>query len=254
MILHHQISGDGPAVVLLHSGVADIRQWDPQWEALTAHHRVLRYDRRGYGETPLPHEEYDDATDLVRLLDELGIATAILVGSSAGGELAQQVASAWPERVTGLVLLCAAADVEPTDAIRAFARREDELLEEGELEGAVALNVQTFLGPEADEETRQLVHEMQHRAFEVQLAAGDDVPQQPGPEIRLERAKMPAVVVSGALDLDYFTHAAEHLTSELPDARHVVLDWAGHLPNLERPAEMTEWLVGVLGELALAGR
>lgn len=254
MILHHQIAGEGPAVVLLHSGVADLRQWDPQWEALTARHRVLRHDRRGYGETPLPEEEYDDATDLVRLLDELDIDSTILVGSSAGGVVAQQVAAEWPERVDGLVLLCADADVEPTDAIRAFARKEDELLESDDLDGAVELNVETFLGPDADEQTRRLVSEMQRRAFEVQLAAGDDVPQQPGPELRLERATMPAMVVSGARDLDYFTHAAEHLARELPAARHVVLDWAGHLPNLERPDEMTAWLLEVLAELAVADR
>lgn len=247
MTLHHEIAGDGTPVVLLHSGVGDLRQWDPQWEALTARHRVLRYDRRGYGESALPTEEYDDASDLVRLLDELGIERAALVGSSAGGVVAQQVAAEWPERVTRLVLLCADADVEPTAAIRAFAEREDALLEAGDVAAAVELNVETFLGPDASDAARDLVREMQRRAFEVQLAAGDDVPVLPGPDLRLERATMPALVVSGARDVDYFALAADHLAAELPDARALVLDWAGHLPNLERPDETTALLLDALG-------
>ena len=51
-------AGSGSGVVLAHAGIADMRQWDPQWAALTARHRVVRYDLRGFGradvvETPL---------------------------------------------------------------------------------------------------------------------------------------------------------------------------------------------------------
>ncbi len=250
-LLHHQTAGQGPAVVLLHSGVTDLRQWDPQWEALARRFRVVRFDRRGWGRSPLPTATaapYSDAGDVVDLLDELGIEQAALVGSSGGAVVAQQVASAWPHRVSRLVLLCAdAEDVEPTPAARAFADREEELLEMGDVDAAVELNVETFLGPEATAETRALVGEMQRTAFEVQLAAGDDVPREPGPAIELSRAAMPAYVVSGALDLDYFSLAADALAERLPDARRTELPWAGHLPNLERPDEIAAFLLDVLG-------
>src|SRR4051794_316535 len=248
--LHHQTAGRGPTVLLLHSGVTDLRQWDPQWEALASHHRVVRYDRRGWGRSPLPTEPsaaYSDAEDVIGLLDELGIEQAALVGSSAGGVVAQQVASAWPGRVSRLVLLCADADdVDPTPAARAFAEREEALLESGDVAGAVELNVETFLRPEASTATRALVREMQRTAFEVQLAAGDDVPREPGPPIDLTRATMPAYVVSGARDLDYFALVADALAQRLPDARRTVLPWAGHLPNLERPDEVTTLLLDAL--------
>jgi 3-oxoadipate enol-lactonase len=87
---------------------------------------------------------------------------------------------------------------------------------------------------------------MQRRAFEVQLAAGDDVPWTAGPAIDLARAGMPALVVSGALDLDYFTLTADALAEQLPDARRLVLTWAAHLPNLERPEEVTALLLDAL--------
>ncbi len=43
-------AGEGSGVVLAHAGIADARQWDPQWDALIAGHRVVRYDLRGFGQ------------------------------------------------------------------------------------------------------------------------------------------------------------------------------------------------------------
>lgn len=248
--LHYEGAGQGSAVVLLHSGVTDLRQWDPQWQDLSTRHRVVRCDRRGWGASPLPalaEASYSDAADVIGLLDELGIEQAALVGSSAGGLVAQQIASAWPDRVSRLVLLCSDSDdVEPTAAIRSFGELEDRYLEEGAVDEAVELNVNTFLGPDASTTTRDLVREMQRNAFDVQLAAGDDVPREPGPPIDLTQATMPAYVVSGGRDLDYFAHAADNLARRLPDARRIVLPWAGHLPNLERPSEVNALLVDAL--------
>jgi pimeloyl-ACP methyl ester carboxylesterase len=234
--------------VLLHSGITDLRQWDPQWAALSARYRVVRCDRRGWGRSPLPNASYSDAADVVELLDELGIEQATLIGSSAGGVVAQQIASAWPDRVSQLVLLCSDTDdLEPTTALHAFAECEEKYLNDGAVAEAVELNVETFLGPEASPETRDLVREMQRNAFEVQLAAGDDVPRDPGPAIDLTRATMSAYVVSGARDLDYFTLAADNLGQRLRAAHRIVLPWAGHLPNLERPYEVTTLLLNALG-------
>jgi pimeloyl-ACP methyl ester carboxylesterase len=249
--LHYESAGQGPAVVLLHSGVTDLRQWDPQWAVLCARHRVVRCDRRGWGRSPLPNAaapaSYSDAADIVGLLDELAIQQAALIGSSAGGLIAQQIASAWPDRVNRLVLLCADADdVEPTASLRSFAQREDEYLERGAVDEAVELNVETFLGPDASAEMRDLVRTMQRNAFEVQLAAGDDAARGPGPTIDLSRVAAPAHVVSGGRDLDYFAFVADHLAQRLPDARRIVLPWAGHLPNLERPDELTQLLLEAL--------
>jgi pimeloyl-ACP methyl ester carboxylesterase len=231
--------------------VTDLRQWDPQWDELSARYRVVRCDRRGWGRSPLPDasdaRSFSDAGDVIGLLDELGIEQAALVGSSAGGLIAQQIASAWPDRVSRLVLLCADTDgVEPTAALRAFGEREDAYLDAGAVAEAVELNVETFLGPEASTETRELVRQMQRNAFEIQLAAGDDVPREPGPAIDLTRATMPAYVITGGRDLDYFALAADGLAKRLPDARRIVLPWAGHLPNLERPAEFTTVLLDAL--------
>jgi 3-oxoadipate enol-lactonase len=236
--LHHLVQGSGPTVVLLHAGVADLRMWDHQAAALAADHTVVRCDLRGFGQSPLAADDsYSDAEDVLALLDELGIGDFALVGASHGGGVALQVASAVPVRVTRLVLLDAAAGIaEKTDAIRAVWAEEERLVTTDDIEGATELMVRTWLGPEADESARELVRDMQRRAYDVQLAAGDDVDDREL-EVDLSRLTMRTTVVFGSHDIDFFADIARALAAQLPDARLVELPWAGHLPSLERPDE-----------------
>ncbi|MER5651233.1 alpha/beta hydrolase [Streptosporangium sp. NPDC002524] len=239
MTLAYDDGGAGDVVVLLHSSAADSRMWDPQWEALTARFRVIRPDLRGYGRTPYASETpYSDPGDVADLLAALAVERAALVGASYGGRVALQLATAHPDLVSRLVLLNAGYGLEPTPDLTAFGEEEDRLLAAGEVEAAAELNTRTWLGPEADEETRARQTAMQRHAFEVQLAA-DPEPSQLEWEIDLTRVTMPALVVSGAHDLPYFQMTARHLAKELASARAVHLEWAGHLPSMERPEEIT---------------
>src|SRR3954451_21221394 len=102
--------------------VCDRRMWDPQMEALVgAGYRVVRCDLRGFGQTPVPDRPYDNAQDVVDLLDVLGIEHAALIASSGGGRVALEIAARRPRRVTSLALLCTAmAGHEPGPELRAF--------------------------------------------------------------------------------------------------------------------------------------
>jgi pimeloyl-ACP methyl ester carboxylesterase len=212
MTLAYDAAGDGPALVLLHSAVCDRRMWDPQWPALIgAGYRVVRCDFRGFGRTPLPDELHNDAEDVLALLDVLGIEQAALVASSYGGRIALEIAARRPDRVSAMALLCAGLQGhEPTDELRAFAEREDALLEAGEIVGAVELNVDTWLGPDAGEAVREEVRMMQRNAFEVQLAA----PEGAGRiemEIDLSAINARCLALSGGHDLADFRQIAARL-------------------------------------------
>ncbi|MGG8408683.1 alpha/beta fold hydrolase [Streptomyces sp. 12297] len=246
MIISHDVDGSpqAPAVVLLHSSVCDRRMWDPQWKPLAeAGFRVVRADFRTCGESPAGTEPYSDDTDVLDLLDSLGIERAALVGSSYGGRVALRIASMHPERVTSLALLCTALPGQQRGPeLQAFRTAEDALLESGDLDGAVQLNVRTWLGPEAGQEARELVARMQRRIFEVSLAPGAGDHELPEPEVDLSAVTPRTLVLSGAHDVADFRAIAAALPAQLPDARHVELPWAGHLPSLERPAEITALL------------
>lgn len=238
MTISYRVVGDGPAVLLVHAGVADSRMWARQVEDLRRDHRVITLDLRGYGETPLEAgAKYSDAGDLLALLDELAVGTAEVVAASYGAYVVLQAAGRQPERFSRLVLMAPPVDgVERTDDQRAFGAAEDELLEAGDIDGATALNVSTWLGPDADEDARELVFAMQRRAFDVQIAAGDVDNEEY--EVDLSTLTSPVTLITGAHDLQYFRDCAEHLVASLPTVEHTELPWAGHLPSLERPDEM----------------
>lgn len=256
--LAHDIAGDpgSPAVLLLHAGVADRRMWDAVAPALAHAFRVVRPDLRGFGDSPLPADArpYTNAGDVAALLDGLGIPDAAVVGSSFGGEVALELATAYPDRVRELVLLCPAAPGVPdTAASDAFDAEETRLLESGDVEGAVRLNVTTWLGPEAPAEAAEALAGMQRRAFEVQLAAdaaasAAGVPE-PGPdgvEVDLAAIRVPTFVVEGAHDMDLLRACARHVAASVPGAELSLLEWAGHLPVLERPDAILALLLDVL--------
>ena len=238
MTIFHRVVGDGPAVLLVHAGVCDSRMWARQVEDLRRDHRVITLDRRGYGETPLEAgAKYADAADVLEVLDELGVENTLVVGSSYGAYVVLQAASRQPERFSRLVLMSPPADnVVPTDDFRAFAAEEDKALEAGDIDAATELNVRAWLGPEADDEARELVRVMQKHAFEIQLAAGDDVENE---EWEVAGITAPIKLFTGAHEFAFFAACAKYLTEILPNVDHTELPWAGHLPSLERPAEMT---------------
>ena len=102
--IHYSVTGSGAAVVLIHGWALSLREWDDQIAALSPHFRVVAFDRRGYGRSTGFADASADPGDIRVLLDTLRIRSAVLVGHSAGADVAIRFASAMPERVEALVL------------------------------------------------------------------------------------------------------------------------------------------------------
>ena len=88
---------------------------------------------------------------------------------------------------------------------------------------------------------------MQRQAFEIQLAAGDDAEFEPR-EVDPGAIEAPTLVISGGRDLSHFRQVAAELSDRIPEAEHVELDWAGHLPSLERPDPVRELILEQLAD------
>lgn len=107
----------GAPVVLLSNSLGTTRaMWDRTVPALLPHFRVLRYDTRGHGASPVPPGPYtidDLVDDVVALLDRLGLDRVHVVGLSLGGMTGMRLAARHPVRVNRLALLCTGAFLEP---------------------------------------------------------------------------------------------------------------------------------------------
>jgi 3-oxoadipate enol-lactonase len=248
--------GDLP-VVLIHAGVADRRMWDPLWRALTTEHDVVKLDLRGFGESATrPRGVLCPVDDVLDTLTEAGIDRCHLVGASLGAGVAVEVALTQPELVASLMLSAPGGSLiaEVTPDLGAFIQAERSALSSGDLEGAVEANLSWWVdGPQrdaggVDPEVRDLVRQMQRRAFEV-TADWDDIQESeldPPALERLTDIRVPTLALLGALDLDAIHDAARRIADGIPDARRV--DWpdTAHLPSMERPddflALLQDWL------------
>lgn len=121
MNVHHIVSGrpDAPVVVFSNSLGSTHRMWDAQLATFEERFRVVRYDTRGHGQSPVPDGPYsidDLADDVIALLDALDVERAHVVGLSLGGMTAMRLAARNPERVDRLALLCTGAQLPPASA------------------------------------------------------------------------------------------------------------------------------------------
>jgi 3-oxoadipate enol-lactonase len=258
-MLHHELQGDGPPVLLVHAGVADLRMWAGVAQRLSSAHRVIVCDLRGFGRTPLPPGPVSHTGDLVSLLDDLGVAATAVGGASFGGEVALELALRAPERVSALALMDPAIgeDFDWSEEVRAFGAAEDEALGSDDLDRAVELNVRMWLdrpgrAPDAvDRDVRALVAAMQRDAFVAQRGVDADIDELDPPlGERLGEIRAPALVMVGEDDVPDFRRIAERLVAELPAAQPLqVIRGAAHLPALERPGAVSALLLEFLAEL-----
>jgi pimeloyl-ACP methyl ester carboxylesterase len=259
----YEVAGDGPAVVLLHEGIADARMWDPQWGALCASYRTLRCDMRGFGRSTLPGGSFSISNDVRSVLDLAGIQSAAFVGASMGANVALELAVVAPERVRALVLAPPGiVGGERSPALEEYGEAEDAALERGDVDEAVRLNVDVWVaGPRrpieaVDQDVVRAVAEMQQRAFDVQVPAYEQDPPPAYEKLvdpiadHLGDVRVPVLVLVGEEDMPDILTAADEIAARVPGARKVVMTDTAHVPNLERPAEYNELVLQFLADAA----
>jgi 3-oxoadipate enol-lactonase len=246
--LAYEVAGRGDPIVLVHAGLTDRRMWNPQWAAFAAAGLVVRYDARGYGESLPPSGPWSHHADLIALLDELGIARALIIGASMGAGIAVEVALARP-RIAGALLLAAPGGAllgEAGESLRAIWHDEVEALDRGDVDAAVEINLRAWVdgptrGPDAvDPELRAFVGRMQRDAFELPEWDADGAPETeltPAAASRLAEVACPTLALVGELDQPATLDAANRVAAAVDGAHLEVWPDVAHLPSLERPAD-----------------
>jgi pimeloyl-ACP methyl ester carboxylesterase len=107
--LHYQVGGKGdPPLVLVHGWCSNLEHWAQQVPVFEARHRVLRSDRRGYGRSSVPAQDWSPeqhAHDLAAVMQALEIEQAVVVGHAGGGPPVLELAGRYPQLVRAAVFV-----------------------------------------------------------------------------------------------------------------------------------------------------
>jgi 3-oxoadipate enol-lactonase/4-carboxymuconolactone decarboxylase len=227
---------DAPVVLLAGSLGSTLEMWDPQVPALAQRFRVIRYDARGHGRSPVPAGPYaldDLVDDTVALLDRLGVATASVVGLSLGGMTALRLAAREPHRVDRLAVLCTSALLGPASA---WHERADTVRRQGVGAVAPAVVERWFTDglraahPEVIERMRAMVAATPAEGYAAccEAIAAMDLRRD------LPAVSAPTLAIAGAQDPATPPEHLEAVAAAVPGARLLVLPRAAHLASWEQ--------------------
>jgi 3-oxoadipate enol-lactonase len=245
--VHHVEEGrtDAPVVVLSNSLGSTLGMWDDVVADLKASYRIVRCDLRGHGNSPTPPGPYaidDLGVDLLALLDRIGAGRASLVGSSIGGMASLWVAAHAPERVDRLVVIGAAARLQPP---KGWIDRSRAVLRNGTAPVAEVVTPRwvspgfAAAHPEAMDRYRAMFAAADPAGYAgcCMAIAGMDLTGVLG------RITAPTLVAVGSEDSATPPELSQALVDAIPGARLAVIDGAAHLPSLDRPADVARLLL-----------
>ena len=212
------------------------------------HHRIITYDRRGYGastSTSGPGSIVRDATDAAMVLGAFGTTPAHVLGASYSAAVALELAAAHPERVRSLVLL----EPPPVDVVsggefRAACQKLLQLRRRLGVDAALETFMEQIAGPAWRETYEATVPGMVGR---IERDAGiffdSDVPAILGwrpDRSRLSALTCPVLYVGGSASGPWFAEVRDWVSWLLPRAHVVMVQEAGHDLALTHPQEVAE--------------
>ncbi|HVW96979.1 MAG TPA: alpha/beta fold hydrolase [Mucilaginibacter sp.] len=243
--IFYKEAGSGDAILFIHGHPFDHTMWDPQADFFSTRYHVITPDLRGYGKSTLPQaaptrfEDY--ATDMLELMSALSVERFHLVGLSQGGQIIMEIFRQAPGRIKSLVFADTFAGLDTPDAKRARYEAADKLEKEG-MDGY------------ADEVIYKMIR-AEHVSTQPKVAAHvlkmmkATKPEGAATAMRarceridylnlvLPQIDIPTLVIVGRQDEFTPVAKAEELRQNMPNCKMIIIEDAGHMPNLEHPEE-----------------
>ena len=247
----YDVRGEGDPVVLVHGGMLDRRMWDPQLDAFSRSHRVVRFDLRGAGESPAAAKPYHPADDLAALLDKLDIDRAAIVGISMGGSVAVDFALTHPDRVSALVL------AEPGlsgyhygTEIMQVMMKVGTAVQQNDLDAAASALFESPAMKHAMENglARPLLQKLVRENIGGLMGMQFMRYQEPNQVENVGNIDAPVLLLLSEYAGRDALNIADQVEGQLPATRRISIPGAGHLMNMENPSRFNEAVLEFLND------
>jgi rifampin ADP-ribosylating transferase len=229
--------------MLLHAWGESLRSFDRLLPLLPVTIHGLAIDQRGHGDAGKPQAGYSlmhFAEDIVSFMDAVGIPSAVLVGSSSGGYVAQQVALTSPDRVAGLVLVGSPRDLQGRPSFADEIDRLTDPMDPSWVKKSLTWFPRFHQVPQwyIDDRVRDGVRIPAHvwsDTFNGLITAR--------PPTDAGTIAAPTLIIWGGHD-ELLTQAQEEaLAAAIPDSRLVIYEDTGHLVLWEQPERVAADLI-----------
>lgn len=236
-------TGEGAPLVLIHGHPFDRSMWKPQTAAFGSKYRVITPDLRGYGESEVSSDKTtleEFARDIAALLGALEADRLILCGLSMGGQIAFEFYRLFPEKIRALVLADTFAQLDDAERKQARYDTAERLVKEGMRDYAEEV-LPKMIAPQTIAEQpdvrAHVLSMMRGTSPKGAAAALRGRAERPDYTALLAEINVPTLIVVGSLDEFTPVADAEFMRDRISGSKMAVIEGAGHMPNLENPAE-----------------
>ncbi len=235
------VTGDGPAVVLLHPFPANHEFWLPVANSLASRYRILLPDLRGHGESGVgegPATMEKHAADVARVMDDAGVGRAPLIGVSIGGYILFEFWRNFRGRVGALGLCNTKAPADSVEARSARLQAANDVLERG-TEPFFESMIPKLLGKTTRETRPDLVdgvlRMMRKMSAEDVAQVQRGMAERPDSVEILKTINVPTLIVTGDEDILTGVNEAELMHQHIAGSQMRVIPKGGHYSPWEQP-------------------
>ncbi|HEY9434160.1 MAG TPA: alpha/beta fold hydrolase [Blastocatellia bacterium] len=252
----YEENGQGTPLVFVHGHPFNRSMWREQLRVFSPNYRVITPDLRGYGDSTVvpgktPLEDF--ARDIEHLLEELNAADIVLCGLSMGGQIALEFYHLFPKRVRALILADTFAQLDTDEGRQARYDIAERLMNEG-MHKYAGEALPKMIAPRTIEEQPEVAAHvlsmMRATSPEGAAAALRGRAERRDYTPLLSEIAVPTLIIVGSDDEFTPVRDAEFMRQRIPNSRMAVINRAGHMPNMERPAEFNRIVEEFLRTLA----
>ena len=232
----------GEVILMVHGHPFNHSMWKYQYEALK-NFRLILPDLRGYGKSDIQSKKIyieEQALDLALLLDELDIQQLHLVGLSMGGQIIVEFHRLFPARVQSLIICASTPTAETIDSYNSRLQLAESILQTG-MEEYSRNDIHKYMNLDEvgkDAETYKHLYEMMSSTtVEGAVASHRGRAERRNNFEHLKYIQVPTLVIAGEKDFFFPIHEVENVARKIVGAQFHVIKKAGHLPNMEQPAQ-----------------